>query len=193
MAKRILVLDGHPDQESFCAAMAAQYVDGAKEAGYTVEILAVRNLVFDPVLHYGYRKVMDLEPDLLITQEAIKQCEHLVIITPVWWGNIPALFKGFFDRAFISGFSHRFNVQIKRPEGLLKGRSASVLYTQGSPWFYSLLVRRDSFWKTLKGSILDFCGFHPVKRKYFDKVKSGTDADRHAILEKAYELGKRGF
>lgn len=191
--KKILLLDFHPDNKSFCAAISQEYLAGALESDFEVKKIAVRDLNFDPVLHYGYRQVQELEKDLIDSQEAIKWCEHLVVITPVWWGTVPGIAKGFIDRTFVSGFSHKFDTEKKVPLPLLKGRSASVLYTQGAPWFYSLFFTGDAFWKDLKLYILDFCGFKPVKRKYFDKAKSGTDEDRKNILKTAFDLGKRGF
>ena len=190
--KKILVLDGHPDNESFCAQMAIDYERGAKQTGYEVKHLKVRDLQFDPISHYGYRQAQELEPDLKTAQELIQWCEHLVVVSPVWWGTPPALLKGFFDRTFIRGFSHAFNVTKKRPEKLLRGRSATVLYTQGAFWWYSKLIIGDAFWKVMKRSILGFCGFSPVKRYYFDTVKSGDDNERKRILAVAYNLGEKG-
>ncbi|MEI8129492.1 MAG: NAD(P)H-dependent oxidoreductase [bacterium] len=160
---------------------------------YEIEQEALYNLDFDPILHFGYRQIQELEPDLIKIQEKIKNCNHLVLVSPVWWGGLPALARGFFDRAFISGFSHRFDAKKKMPVALLKRKSASVIYTQGAPKFYSFLFTKDVFWKTLKLYILDFSGFSPVKRKVFDKVKSGNDNDRQNILKHCFELGKRGF
>lgn len=191
--KKILLIDFHPDDESFCAAMTQKYLDGANKSGFETKKIVVNNLNFDPILHYGYRKRQELEPDLLRAQDEIKWCDHLVIVTPVWWGTVPALAKGFIDRIFISGFSHRFDVKKRMPVSLLKGRSATVLSTQGAPWFYSLFFTKDAFWKVIKRCILKFAGFNPVKRKIFDKVKSGNDRDREKILEKVYDLGKKGF
>ena len=56
------------------------------------------DLRFDPVLREGYQQVQALEPDLLQAQANILWAEHLVLVYPIWWGGIPALLKGFFDR-----------------------------------------------------------------------------------------------
>jgi NAD(P)H dehydrogenase (quinone) len=190
--KRILILDTHPDSESFCAALADCYFGAAKLFGHDIEILKIRDLKFDPILHYGYRKKQEIEPDLLMAQEKIRWAEHLVIITPVWWGGLPGLFKGFIDRTFISGFSHRFNKKTNRPEGLLAHRSVRVIYTQSAPWLYSLVLRNDSFWHTLSKSILKYSGFNPVQRLYFDNVKHCSNKRRGRILETVRTLGAQG-
>jgi putative NADPH-quinone reductase len=191
--KKILILDGHPDDKSFCAAAVDKYYDGAKSAGLSVDMLKIRDLKFDPILHFGYRQRQELEKDLLMAQEKIKECNHLVFVVPVWWGGLPALTKGFFDRVFMSGFSHKFNPAKKIQEKLLTGRSVSVIYTQGGPWWYSKFFIGDAFWKSVKRAIFGFAGFSPVKRKYYDTVKSGDDAERTRILNDVYKLGTKGF
>lgn len=189
---KILVLDGHPDAESYCAALTNEYFENAKTSGIDIKKIAIRNLEFDPVLRFGYRKKMLLEPDLIDAQNLIKWCDHLVIITPVWWGSIPSLFKGFIDRTFIRGFSHSFDPEKKMPIKLLKGRSLHVIYTQGAPFIYSYLITGDAFWKEIKRCIFSVCGFKPIKRTCFDKVKSGTDNDRLNFIKKVGEFGKLG-
>ena len=191
--KKILLLDGHPDDKSFCSAMVEKYREGAKSSGFEIDVLKIRDLKFDSILHFGYRQRQELEKDLLMAQEKIKNCEHLVFVAPVWWGSLPGLTKGFFDRILLSGFSHKFNPAKKRQDKLLTGRSASVIYTQGGPWWYSKFFVGDAFWKAVKRAIFGFVGFSPIKRKYYDTVKSGDDTERARILEDVYKLGKKGF
>jgi len=90
MQKRILVIMGHPGAQSFCASLADAYVQGATGAGHAVQRIDVRNLVFDPILHEGYRQIQALEPDLQAAQQALKEADHLVFIYPTWWGGMPA-------------------------------------------------------------------------------------------------------
>lgn len=193
MGKKILVLDGHPDAESLCAALADRYVAGAVEAGHEVSRLKIRDLAFDPILHFGYRAPQELEPDLLEAQSLIRACEHLVIVTPLWWAGLPALFKGFIDRTFVRGFSHAFNPAKGIPEKLLSGRSATVIYTQGAPFFYSFLFVGDAFWKMVKRGVLGFAGFSPIRRICFSKIQPGQPHDMYAkILDQATALGRQG-
>ena len=98
MKKKILIIDGHPGENSFCAAIADAYAKGAQSPEIEVEVLSLRNLKFDLNLRHGYRKIQELESDLVEAQKKIKWCEHLVVIYPIWWGSMPALLKGFLDR-----------------------------------------------------------------------------------------------
>ena len=93
--KKTLIIQGHPDSESYCRALANAYKVGALSAGAEVQEIIVSELKFNPSLEFGYRKRTELEPDLLAAQEKIKWAEHLVIVYPLWWGGVPALLKGF--------------------------------------------------------------------------------------------------
>ncbi len=105
--KRIRLINGHPDPESFNFALAAAYKTGAVAAGLDVRELVIRDLQFSPNLRFGYRQRCELEPDLLRAQELIKWANHLVWIYPVWWAGMPGLLKGFLDRTFLPGLPFR--------------------------------------------------------------------------------------
>jgi len=192
MPKKILVIDAHPDCHSFCYCLAEEYFLNAKSRNHDVKIIKVRDLKFDPILHCGYRVPQKLEKDLKEVQKLITWCEHLVIVTPVWWYGTPALFKGFIDRTLLPKYAFSFSSK-GVPQKLLKGRSARVIYTQGSPKWLSRFFYKDSFWRSLKIGTLKFCGFSPVKRTYIGSVL-GDDKllKRQKFLKKVKKLGKKG-
>ena len=101
MYRQVLVVLGHPCSDSLCAGLATAYADAARAAGAQVRVLRLGSLVFDPLLHAGYRQVQTLEPDLVAAQQDILWAQHLVWVYPIWWGAMPALLKGFIDRAQI--------------------------------------------------------------------------------------------
>lgn len=72
-----------------------------------MEEIRLRDLKFNPILEYGYRKRTELESDLLDSQKKILWADHIVWIYPVWWGSVPALLKGFLDRVLIPGFAFK--------------------------------------------------------------------------------------
>lgn len=191
--KKILLIDGHPSENSLCALLSLEYIKGAKEGNQEIKELILRDLKFDPILRYGLSKEFnqELEEDLVKSQEFIKDCQHLVIVSPMWWGSVPALLKGFFDRVLLGGFAYRFNPKTGMPIKLLKGRTASVIYTQGAPKFISFLIG-DTFWPMIKSQVLGFCGFSNIKRYQIGSAKNISDERMKRILLKVYEMGKKG-
>jgi len=135
--KKILIINGHPDKESFNFAIADSYIMGATFSGAEVREINIRDLKFNPNLEFGYRKRTELEPDLLNAQESIKWADHLVWIYPVWWGSVPAIMKGFIDRVFLPGFA--FSKKENSPwwDKHLTGKTARLICTLDQPsWYY---------------------------------------------------------
>lgn len=190
--KKILVINAHP-YHGTASILADEYIRGAEEAGHKVRAIKLRELKYDPILRNGYKKEQPLEPDLQKQQENITWAEHLVIFTPIWWGNLPALAKGFIDRTFLPGFAFKFESNSPMPKKLLKGRSAHLFYTQGAPKAYSNIVLGDGFWTMFKSVVLKFTGFSPVRRTIFDQAgRSGAEVKMESWRAKVYEAGKMG-
>ena len=185
----ILIIDGHPNSDSFCAALASRYARGAREAGATVNVLALRSLSFDVILHQGYQAKQALEPDLMRAQAMIKAARHVVVVTPVWWGSMPALLKGFLDRTMERGWAFRYGSN-GLPEGLLAGRSARLIVSTDSPFWYLRWIQGDPTVRSLVRSTLKFCGFKPVSLTRIGPVHGSSDRKREQWLIKAAQAGQ---
>jgi len=189
MAK-ILIIDAHPNQESFNNALTQAYLKGAKESKAEIKTIIIRELQFNPNLAFGYQKISELEPDLVEAQEKIKWADHLVWVHPVWWGGLPAIAKGFIDRVFLPGFGFKFREKSIWWDKLLKGRTAHIITTLDTPSiFYWLAFGRPSV-NQLKISTLEFCGIKPVKVTYVGPIKNSTEAIRSKMLLKIEALGR---
>ncbi len=163
MQKKILIINGHPNWESFNFGVANAYQEGAIASGAEVRTIHIIDLKFNPNLQFGYRKRTELEPDLLLAWEDIKWADHLVWVHPVWWGGLPALMKGFIDRLFLPGFAFQYRENSLLWDKLLKGKSARIITTLDQPrWYYTLVYGKPSV-NQLKRSTLLFCGISPGK------------------------------
>ena len=188
MSKRILVILGHPSHDSFCGALAERYVQAAKDAGHQVRELRLGALSFDPILREGYRQVQPLEADLLQAQADITWAEHLTFVYPIWWGAIPALLKGFFDRVFLPGFAFKYRPGKAFPEQLLRGRSADLLVTMDTPpWYYRWVYRMPGLHQMRK-TTLAFCGIQPRKTLTFGPILGSTERQRETWLKQAQAI-----
>lgn len=187
--KKILIINGHPNSESFNFALAESYKNGAIASGAAVETITIANLNFNPNLKFGYQKRTDLEPDLVESWEKIKRADHLVWVHPVWWGGLPAITKGFIDRLFLPGMAFQYRENSVWWDKLLTGKTAHIISTLDQPgWYYRLAFGRPSV-NQLKTSTLEFCGVKPIKVSYIGIVKTAAEDQRKKWLEKVYELG----
>ena len=191
--KKIYIINAHPRADSLCDGLAKEYLRGAEEAGYETRFVSLRDLEFDPIMYHRYRE-NELEPDLVIQQKNISWCDHMVIVSPMWWFSTPAILKGFFDRVITPRFAFQYKKGslLPFPQRLLKGRSARVIYTQGGPSWIPWVFGFNPFWQALRFGTLIFCGFGPVRRKSFSKVSGSSDKKRTAWLKKAHKMGKKG-
>lgn len=188
--KKVLVINGHPDKESFNFGLSASYKKGVEKSGAEVKEINIRELNFDPNLQFGYRKRTELEPDLLDAQEKLKWADHLVWIYPVWWGSVPAMMKGFLDRVLLPGFA------FKKREGSLwwdkffKGKTARIICTLDQPsWYYKWVYGAPSS-KALKKLTLNYIGVSKVRITTIGPIRLSKDSFRAKWLQKVEKLGQ---
>ncbi|NBX78911.1 MAG: flavodoxin family protein [Flavobacteriales bacterium] len=189
--KKILIINGHPNPESFNQAMIDSFLSGITSPNTEVKILNIHELDFEPNLKYGFTKRMEVEADILKAQELILWCDFMVWFHPVWWGGLPALTKGFIDRTFTPGFAFKYRENSPWWDKLLAGKKARIITTLDTPpWFYYLLFNRPSV-NQLKKTTLEFCGVKPVKVSYFGPLRNSTTASRQKMLDGAKALGEK--
>ncbi|WP_406796453.1 MULTISPECIES: NAD(P)H-dependent oxidoreductase [Brevibacillus] len=187
----ILVIIGHPDPESYCSALAHAYMKGAAGKAAQIRTIDLSQIAFDPNLKYGYRKRTELEDDLKEAQDLIRWADHLVIVYPTWWGTMPAILKGFFDRVLLSGFAYKYREGSSLWDKLLTGKTAHVIVTMDFPSWYNRLIYWQAGHLVMKRNILKFCGIKPVKVTEISGVNASSEEKRKKWLEKVKQLGAR--
>jgi len=156
--KRILVLLGNPDKQSYSGNVADAYGDAARKAGHEVVRININDLRFDPILHKGYKEIQPLEPDLIKLQEQWNWADHVVIVYPNWWCTMPAILKGMFDRIFLPGFAFNFDKKSKKLIQRLKGKTAHVIVIAGTHSPFMTWLKYGDFTNEIRYGILEFAG-----------------------------------
>lgn len=180
-----LIIDGHPDARSLTAELARRYAAGHGDA----RILALRDLEFDPSLRFGYRQRMELEPDLVEAKRALADAATVVVFTPLWWGSVPALLKGFFDRALLPQQEYRYS-KLGLPEGLLPARNGRLFLLADTPWFLTPFTGLPAQTHVARGT-LRFCGIRSVRTHRMLGVKDASPDRVSTWLARAESLGRR--
>ncbi|WP_405120960.1 NAD(P)H-dependent oxidoreductase [Pseudomonas leptonychotis] len=189
--KRILMILGTPKNNSFCHALGEAYAQGARSKGHVVRQLKLGEMTYDPVLRDGYEHSQQLEPDLLEAQRQIHWAEHLVFVYPVWWGGIPALLKGFFDRTFLPGFAFKYRNRSQLWDKLLSGRTADLLVTMDTPPWYFRWIYGAPGHRQMTRTILGFSGIKTRRLAEFAPVRPSSEEQRQSWLRRAEALGVR--
>ena len=120
-----LFVYAHPEPASFTAALKDAGAAALRDSGHTVEVSDLYAEKFDPVagrhdfctvadvarFHYqteqGHaHKHQAFAPDLAREQERFLKADLVVWLFPIWWGGMPAIMKGWFDRVLAFGFAY---------------------------------------------------------------------------------------
>jgi putative NADPH-quinone reductase len=191
--QRITIVQGHPDPAGghFVNALADAYERAARDTGHQVKRIDVARLSF-PLLHNADEwQWQPPAESIAAAQQAIAWAGHVVILYPLWLGDMPALLKAFFEQTLRPGFAIGNAAPGRLPKKLLAGRSARVVVTMGMPALFYKLYYRAHTLKSLKRNILEFCGISPVRATVIGMVEGSKDA-RDGWLTRLAVLGVQG-
>ena len=178
----ILVLLAHPDPASFNHAIADAVCSRIKENGHRLIFHDLYRERFDPVLSVAEIPAeAELPPGIDAHCRELARADGIVIIHPNWWGQPPAVLKGWVDRVFRPGVAYRFlegDAGAGIPVGLLKARSAMVFNTANTPAQRERTVFKDPLELLWRNCIFDLCGVTDCYRKMFTVVVTSTAAER---------------
>jgi NAD(P)H dehydrogenase (quinone) len=96
---RVSVILAHPDVQSFNHAIAQAAIAELTRQGHQVVFHDLYVDGFDPALPAG-----EIPKDAHLSQEIALHCQEIscadgiIIIHPNWWGQPPAILKGWIDR-----------------------------------------------------------------------------------------------
>ncbi len=122
---KILVVHAHPEPTSFTTAMKDRAVSTLQRAGHEVDVSDLYAEGFNPVAgRHDFHTVADSErfhyqaeqaeaaahngfaDDLRREQARVAAADGFVFVFPIWWGGVPAILKGWFDRVLAYGFAY---------------------------------------------------------------------------------------
>lgn len=194
MAKRITIIQGHPDAlaRHFCHALADEYAKGAEDGGHEVRRIEVATLDF-PFL----RTKEDFEkgtPSEAIrqAQDAIKWADHLVILYPLWLGSMPALLKAFLEQVLRPGFAFEYQKSGGMAKKLLIGKSARIVVTMGMPAFVYRWIFFAHSLKSFRRNTLWFCGIGPIRSTIIGSIEGMNEQQRLEWLDEMRRMGEAG-
>ena len=194
---QILVILGHPDPDSLNHAIASAVCDSLRENGHRVLFHDLCAENFDPLLSKEEIPDSGFVPDVIRNHcKELQTADGIVIIHPNWWGQPPAILKGWIDRVFRPGIAYRFDEGDRGegiPVGLLKATAALVINTSNTPDERERSAFGDPLEALWKRCIFDLCGVQTFHRRTFNVVVTSSSDQRRRWLNEAKELAANVF
>jgi len=183
---QISVILAHPDPGSFNHAIAQTAVEAIRTDGHRVFFHDLYQERFDPLLSRE-----EIAKDAPLPAAIKKHCEEIaaadgiVIVHPNWWGQPPAILKGWVDRVIRPGVAYEFqegDAGEGVPRGLLKARVVLVFNTSNTKARREKNVFGDPLETIWKNCIFDLCGVPKFHRRMFNIIVTSSVAQRRRWL-----------
>jgi NAD(P)H dehydrogenase (quinone) len=190
--KEILVILGHPSEKSFNHTMAETVVNRLTNSGYLVYFHDLYKENFDPVLLENEIPKNGICSDEVLSHcNELKNCDGIIVIHPNWWGQPPAIVKGWIDKVIRPGIAYEFlegDSGEGIPKGLLKAKFALVFNTSNTKMERELAIFNDPLETIWKNCIFGLCGIENFYRKMFSIIVTSTYEERKEWLDEVLEI-----
>lgn len=147
-AKHVVILC-HPEEDSFNASVARTYCETVAGIGHEAVLRDLYRIGFDPVLkatEQPGRPDFQLEADVANELDVINGADVFVLVYPIWFGTPPAMMKGYVERVFGSGFSHRA-VRARQYHPMLSGSRLLSFTSSGTTQQW---LEEQGAWRSLR-------------------------------------------
>jgi NAD(P)H dehydrogenase (quinone) len=186
------VILAHPVPGSLNHAIATVATAELQHAGHTVSFHDLYREGFDPLLPAPeILPDAELPPVLDAHCREIASADGIVIVHPNWWGQPPAILKGWVDRVLRPGVAYSFlegdggeGVPVGRP----KARTAIIFNTSNTPPERERSTFGDPLELIWKNCIFGLCGVHDVRRVTFSVVVTSSPEQRETWLATVRQL-----
>ncbi|GBE17469.1 hypothetical protein BMS3Abin16_00052 [archaeon BMS3Abin16] len=194
---KISVILAHPNKDSFNHAIAETAIDELKQKGHEICFHDLYEEKFDPILQANeIPKDVSLPPEIEKHCREISEADGIIIIHPNWWGQPPAILKGWIDRVIRPGVAYEFLEDDKGggvPKGLLKARTALVFNTSNTATDREKKVFGDPLETIWKNCIFGLCGVKNFYRRMFNIVVISSEEQRKEWLQEVRNAVNKYF
>ena len=192
---KILVILAHPNPASFNAAIAQAVVNTLEAGGHEAVFHDLYAENFDPVLKAGeINRDGPVPTDIATYCRELVWAEGIIIIHPSWWGQPPAILKGWLDRVLRLELAYSLPGKIGGgvPEGLLRAEVALVFTTSNTPPLREIDFYGDPLKNIWENCVFRVCGVQKFFRKNFAVMAASTEKQRREWLKEVINI-VRGY
>jgi putative NADPH-quinone reductase len=184
MLALIVVANPSPDSLSHAMASAAERVLVAR--GYEIAYHDLYAEHFDPVQPTGEHGNVG-SSSVLVERHCseLARADLILVFHPNWWGQPPAILKGWIDRVFRLNTAYAYPPGVGFegvPVGLLRARLAIVVNTSNTSAEREALAFGDPLETLWRNCVFGLCGVNSVIRRMYAPVSGSTAQQRAAWL-----------
>ncbi len=147
---------------------------------------------FDPVQAVGEADNTSSSNELVETHcQELATADIILVFHPNWWGQPPAILKGWIDRVFRLGVAYSYAPGVGYegvPTGLLRARQALVFNTSNTPDEREKAEFGDPLAGLWKRCVFSLCGVDNVVRRIYAPVAASTASQREQWLQDVRQL-----
>jgi NAD(P)H dehydrogenase (quinone) len=189
---QVSVILAHPNPKSFNHAIAETVIAELDHDGHQVAFHDLYAEHFDPLLSSSEMLTdASLPGEIELHCREISNADSIVVIHPNWWGQPPAILKGWVDRVLRPGTAYNFldgDTGEGIPVGLLKAKVALVFNTSNTPSEREVKVFGDPLERLWNNCIFDLCGVNVFHREMFNVVITSTAEQRQRWLSTVQDV-----
>ena len=189
---RTLVIYAHPYTGSFNHAVLEATTTALDKANRPYDVIDLYADGFDP--RYTVEELAlfsdggTLDPLVTRYQELIKGAARLIVITPIWWNDLPGMLKGFFDKVMKQKWAYD-----PTPSGV-KGRLTHieqmlVLTTSTSPTWYMRYLAGNAMGSVFLGATAKQLGIQRRRWINFGQVSQDGEAGDRRRADHLQKVG----
>ena len=187
-----LIIVANPGSTSFSHAMADVAQQTLVQRGYQIAFHDLYAEKFDPVQPTGeMANTVSADSDVEQHCAELARADLILIFHPNWWGQPPAILKGWVDRVFRLGTAYAYPPGVGPqgvPVGMLRARHALVFNTSNTPPEREAALFGDPLDALWKRCIFGLCGVSSVVRRMASPMAGSTAEQRADWLEEARVL-----
>jgi NAD(P)H dehydrogenase (quinone) len=201
----ILLMSAHDDTKSFVAALQNSALSVLERTENKIIVTDLYSQSFNPVAsmldfktssgtHANYmfeqQRAVNIgngfSPDIEAEMQKVKDADMIVIHFPLWWGSVPAILKGWFDRVLAMGFA--WDSDNRYEKGLMKGKKVFLVVSAGDPESYYSTegMHKATVSQHIYGithGTLAFCGFDVLKPYIIHNVTAASREELESRID----------
>ena len=109
------------NEKSFSKEIVNKLIDKLTQNKVPYEVIDLYKDNFNPVMTAKQEQLYskgETDDELVKKyQKHLKESDEIILVFPLWFNNVPAILKGFFDKVFLKEFA--FTEENNKPKGLL--------------------------------------------------------------------------